>query len=191
VIPSEDQIRSDAQFLGFTDRDIERLVTHARRARTGSTAIDGYKSTHGAPGSRGSSESTAVERAVLTDGDGYDDKGRPEPASASFRSSQQDEVERQHELLFDMFTQAAASKRAVRNTLERLAGLQTYQKPQGHTSTECCEPGCNEPVHKAGRCTADYWRKRRFEQANPGETCPPLTADELEKRNPPRRQRVS
>jgi hypothetical protein len=152
VIPSEDQIRSDAQFLGFTDRDIERLVTHARRARTGSTAIDGYKSTHGAPGSRGSSESTAVERAVLTDGDGYDDKGRPEPASASFRSSQQDEVERQHELLFDMFTQAAASKRAVRNTLERLTSMQQWAKPVGQTSPECKSTGCDGPAVARGWC---------------------------------------
>jgi hypothetical protein len=173
VIPTEDQIRSDALFLGFTDKDVSRLIEHARRARTGSTDRDGYKRTHGAAGGRMSGVSDPTGEMACDD-----EQTTPE-------------IERQHDLLFDMFMQAAASKRAVRNTLERLAGLQTYQKPQGHTSTECCEPGCNEPVHKAGRCTADYWRKRRFEQANPGETCPPLTADELEKRNPPRRQRVS
>jgi hypothetical protein len=172
VIPNDDTIRTDAALLGFTDPDISRLVEHARRARTGSTTVDGFKRSHGAAGSRASGISN------------------PTCDMAIDEDQQTPEVEKQQALLFDMFQQAVISRRAVRNTLDRLDGLQAWSKPQGHQTTECCEPGCDQPVHKAGRCTADYFRKRRYEKANPGQTCPPLTATELEEREPPRRRPV-
>lgn len=173
MIPSDHQIRADAEFLGFTDRDIDRILLHAQRARTGRTERDGYKSSHGAAGGRPSGISDPTGDMACDD----------DPITP--------EVEKQHTLLFDMLAQGATSKRAVRNTLERLNGVQAWVKPAGHTSTECCEPGCEDEAEKAGRCGADYMRKYRYEKDNPGQTCPPLAAEELAKRNPPKRMKAS
>jgi hypothetical protein len=134
VIPTEDQIRSDALFLGFTDKDVERLVTHARRARTGSTDRDGFKRSHGAAGGRMSGVSDPTGEMAVDD-----EQTTPE-------------IEKQHTLLFDMFTQAAASKRAVRNTLERLTSMQQWAKPVGQTSPECKSTGCDGPAVARGWC---------------------------------------
>ena len=168
-IPTDKKLRSDAGFLGFSDADVERLIVHARRARTGSTGIDGYKSTHGAAtGGRPSGISDPT--ATMATGD---ERATPE-------------VEQQHRLLFDMVDQAASSKRAVRNTLERLGTIQTQERPREAT---CCEPGCEDLADKAGRCNTDYMRKYRWEETHPGEDFRALSPDELAEREATRRQR--
>jgi hypothetical protein len=136
VIPNDDQIRTDAALLGFTDPDISRLVEHARRARTGNTARDGFKRSHGAAGSRASGISNPTCDMAIDD-----EQATPE-------------VEKQQALLFDMFQQAAISRRAVRNTLDRLDGMQSWQKPVGHTSSPCkSEPnGCEKQAVARGFC---------------------------------------
>ena len=134
TIPPDDQIRADAVFLGFTDKDTDRLLEHARRARTGTTELDGYKRSHGAAGGRPSGVS-----------DPTGDMACDDPPLTP-------EVERQHALLFDMLGQSAASKRAVRNTLERLGSMQQWTKPQGHTSTECKSDDCDGPAVARGWC---------------------------------------
>lgn len=135
MIPNDSQIEADAQFLGFTEQDTARLLVHARRARTGSTARDGFKRSHGAAnGSRPS--------------------GISDPTGEMATEDQEltPEVERQHEMLFDFLGQAASSKRAVRNTLDRLKGVQAYVKPIGQTSTPCKAEGCDGPAVARGWC---------------------------------------
>lgn len=134
MIPSEDQIRSDAQFLGFTDKDVSRLIEHARRARTGTTDRDGYKRTHGAAGGRMSGVSDPTGEMACDD-----EQTTPE-------------IERQQRTLWDLFQQAAASKRGVRNTLERLDGMQAWSKPIGQQSPECKSTGCDGPAVARGWC---------------------------------------
>jgi hypothetical protein len=134
VIPTEDQIRSDALFLGFTDKDVSRLIEHARRARTGSTDRDGYKRTHGAAGGRMSGVSDPTGEMAVDD-----EQTTPE-------------IEKQQQTLWDFFVQAATSKRVVRNTLERLDGMQTYVKPIGQTSTPCKSDLCDGPAVARGWC---------------------------------------
>lgn len=134
MIPTDQQIESDAAFLGFTDADTKRLKEQARRARTGSTERDGHKSSHGASGGRVSGIGDPVGEMACDD----------DPVTP--------EVERQHALLFDMLGQAASSKRAVRNTLERLGGIQQWQKPVGQTSSPCKSVGCDGPAVARGWC---------------------------------------
>jgi hypothetical protein len=86
--------------------------------------------------------------------------------------------------------QAALAVDTLVDNLLAAKEAQTYQKPMGHTTTKCCEPGCEDMAEKAGRCNADYMRKYRYEKDNPGQTCPPLTAEELAKRNPPKRMKA-
>jgi hypothetical protein len=134
VIPTDAQIRTDAEMLGFTDRDILRLLEHARRARTGNTERDGFKRSHGAAGSRASGISNPTCDMAIDD------------------EQQTPEVEKQQALLFDMFQQAVISRRAVRNTLDRLDGLQSWQKPVGHTSSPCKSVDCDGPSVARGWC---------------------------------------
>ena len=171
MIPSDSQIRADAEFLGFTDQDTAKILTHAQRARTGSTDRDGFKGTHGAAGSRAAGISDPTGTMACDD----------EPPTP--------EVEKQHTLLFDMLTKSAASKRAVRNTLDRLGGVQEWHKPAGHTSTPCKSVGCDDPGERRGWCDAC----RKWVERNPtfdGVEPATVPADVIEKRTQ-RRERVS
>lgn len=170
MIPSDAQIRSDAEYLGFTDKDTERLIVAATRARTGSTARDGHKRSHGAAGSRTSGISDPTGTMACED----------EPPTP--------EIENQHRLLFAELDKAAGAKRAVRNTLQRLDGVQEWHKPVGHTSTPCKSAGCDDAAVARGWCNAcRMWVERNptFDGVEPA-TVP---ADVIEKRTQ-RRERV-
>ena len=161
-IPTDRQLRSDAGFLGFTDADVDRLIVHARRARTGSTDVDGYKSSHGAAGGGRPSGISDPTCDMATS----DERATPE-------------IEKQHRLLFDMLDQAASSKRAVRNTLERLGTIQTWAKPAGQTAPECKTVDCDGVSVARGLCNACRMYVDRLKEKRETDGLPPFDVDPI------------
>ena len=173
------QIREDCQALKRDwDKIADRLTRVADRDRSGGTVPDGYpRRTLQTDIPANDPESlTSVEQAADDRAFGRLERDPVHEAVAHARSA---------------LSQAALAVGSLMDNLKRAEELGVWVKPAGHTSTECCEPGCDDAAEKAGRCGADYMRKYRYEKDNPGKTCPPLTADELAKRNPPKRMKAS
>lgn len=145
MIPSEKDLKADAVWLGFNEYNVKRLLAHARRARSAPYARDGFKTTHGASGTRTSGLADPVGE-MATEDDG------PTP-----------EIIQQQEILFDMLHQAVLSKKAVQNTMDRIEGIQTCESKTEKRGSVCCTEGCDGTAEVRGRCALCA----EWQEANP------------------------